>query len=273
VLLTQWAANASSLRPPLPAAECQYSISFVGTAHGKRRAWVDALRQRGINVVCFGHGWQRGPVSAEEIPRIIRNSVISLNFANSPWVWDGILPRQVNQIKARTFEVPGAGGFLLTEWANGLECYYTPGHEIGVFHNLEELADKIRHYLAYPAERDAIAWAGYRRTCAEHTYDKRLTEVLDFGLRQRETHFLRRGVLAAGRIDWNRFEESAERHRISRKLQVLRHLLVATCSVAWGPVRGPRAARRLVFELSWRLASANTYSAAGWPGRMFYRES
>jgi hypothetical protein len=28
-----------------------------------------------------------------------------------------------------------------------------------------------------------------------------------------------------------------------------------------------------VFELSWRLVGARTYSADGWPGRMFYKES
>jgi hypothetical protein len=33
------------------------------------------------------------------------------------------------------------------------------------------------------------------------------------------------------------------------------------------------AARRFVFELSWRFAGARTYSASGWAGRMFYRES
>jgi spore maturation protein CgeB len=273
VLLTQWAANAANLQSPLPAAECQHCVSFVGTAHGKRRAWVAALRQHGINVVCFGHGWERGAVSADEIPRIIRNSVISLNFANSPRVWSGLLPRQVNQIKARTFEVPGAGGFALTEWAEGLEQYYVPGKEIAVFHKLEELTYTIRHYLAHPAERDAIAWAGYKRTCAEHTYDKRLSEVLDFLLLQRVKYSVRREGLPAGLIDWDRFKEASQFHRMDRKLVLLKRALVAVCSTVWGPVRGPRAARRLVFELSWRLACAHTYSAAGWPGRMFYRES
>ncbi len=270
VLLTQWAANAASLQPPLPAGECEYLVSFVGTAHGKRRTWIDALRQRGIDVACFGYGWPNGPVAAAAIPQIIRNSVISLNFANSARVWDGMLPRQTNQIKARTFEVPGAGGFLLTEWADNLERYYTPEREIEVFHNLSELTDKIRYYLAHPVERDAIAWAGYERTCAEHTYDQRLREVLEFALYQRERYFECQGVSLTGRIDWDRFEQAAQRHRMGRNLALLRGALIAVCSAIWGPIRGPRAARRLVFELSWRLAGAYTYSAAGWPGRMFY---
>ena len=271
VLLTQWAANAASLQPPLPASECQYPVSFVGTVHGKRRAWVNSLCRRGINVACFGHGWPHGPVASGDIPQIIRNSAISLNFANSALAWDGLLPRQTNQIKARTFEVSGAGGFLLTEWANGLDRCYTPGQEIAVFHTLDDLADKIRFYLAHPAERDAIAWAGYERTRAEHTYDKRLAEVLGFALRQREEYFARQGMSPMNPIDWARFGEVVRRHRMNRKLSLLKRTLVAACSVVWGPGRGPRAARRLVFELSWRLTGARTYSAAGWPGRMFYK--
>jgi spore maturation protein CgeB len=50
-------------------------------------------------------------------------------------------------------------------------------------------------------------------------------------------------------------------------------LLSAMCTVLWGRARGPRAARRLVFEASWRVAGRRTYSAAGIPGRFFYRSS
>ena len=273
VLLTQWGASSARLQPPVRASECQYPVSFVGTAHGKRPGWVAALRQRGTDVACFGHGWPPGPVASSDIPRIIRNSVISLNFASGALVLEGILPREINQIKARTFEVPGAGGFLLTQWADGLDRYYIPEREIATFHSLDELDDKIRHYLAHPAERDAIALAGYERTCREHIYDLRLAEVLDFALRQRDEYFVRQGVSPTGQIDWATFEKAAQRHEMDRSLRLMKRALIAACSAVWGPERGPRAARRLVFELSWRLGGSCTYSAAGWPGRMFYNVS
>lgn len=272
-LLTQWAANSDTLQLPLPSAQCQYRVSFLGTSHGRRKVWIDALRQRGIDVTCFGYGWPNGPIESTKIPQIIRNSVISLNFANSARVWSGIIPRQTNQIKARAFEVPGAGGFLLTEWADGLDQYYTPGKEIVVFSNSDELADIICYYLVHKDERDAIAQAGYDRTCAEHTYDRRLAEVLNFTLYKREEYFVRRGLSPTGQIDWLRFHEAAKQYRIDKKLLYLKRALVAACSAIWGQSRGPRAARRMVFELSWRLAGSRTYSAAGWPGRMFSQAS
>jgi spore maturation protein CgeB len=174
--LTQWAANAHWLRDPLPAAECTYGVSFVGAAYGRRREFVDALHARGISVECFGDGWPNGPVSAEDIPRIFRNSRISLNFSDAYKV---NTPRQV---KARTFEVPGAGGLLLTEYAPGLEQYYELGSQIVSCGNLDEMVTQIRRLEGNPQERDAIASAGNIRTRAEHTYDHRLTEVLEFAL-------------------------------------------------------------------------------------------
>jgi spore maturation protein CgeB len=273
VLLTQWAASEARLQSPIRAVDCCYPISFVGTAHGKRKAWIDALRKQGIAVECFGYGWPRGPVQADDIAGIIRNSAISLNFSNSVMRWDSLIPRHENQLKARTFEIPGAGGFLLTEWAQGLERFYQPDHEVAVFHTLRELVEKIRYYQDHPIERDILANKGFRRTCAEHTYGKRLEEAIAFALEQKALFLAKKRISPSRQIDWQRFGQISKQHSMTRGMKLLRQILIGTCSTIWGPTRGPRAARRLVFELSWRVAGARTYSAAGLPGRMFYSVS
>ncbi|MEK6398562.1 MAG: hypothetical protein V4734_10790, partial [Terriglobus sp.] len=81
VILTQWAANAFWLQAPKPSAECRYDVSFVGTKYGEREAVMERLCAAGINVTCFGFGWPNGPVETEDIPRIMRDSRISLNFS------------------------------------------------------------------------------------------------------------------------------------------------------------------------------------------------
>src|SRR6266850_1750171 len=65
VCLSQWAANAEALVPPIPARECRYPVSFVGAAYGNRSVMVEALRREGVEVACFGHGWPAGPVEAK----------------------------------------------------------------------------------------------------------------------------------------------------------------------------------------------------------------
>lgn len=252
VLLTQWAVSSEWLAEPLPASQCRYPVSFVGAVHGDRRQRVEKLRDAGIEVACFGHGWPNGPVKMEAIPRIMRESVISLNFTNA---------RGENQIKARTFEVPGAGGFLLTGHAPGIERFYRPGKEIAVFENIKTLTKLTRHYLAHPDERDAMARSAFERTRREHTYEHRMSLVLDFALAAKA-----RFIPAS---QSRSFERAKTAHRLTLPLLLLRTALVWGGSIALGPDRGPRAARRLLFELSWRLAGRHTFTAAGWPGRLF----
>jgi len=109
----------------------------------------------------------------------MRNSFISLNFGDSGVTMNGLRLSRSRQIKARIFEVPGCGGFLMTQPADDLERYYTPGSEIETFDDPDELARKIGHYLAHPEERDRIALAGYARTRAEHTYEIRFSQLLE----------------------------------------------------------------------------------------------
>ncbi|MCC6473471.1 MAG: glycosyltransferase family 1 protein [Burkholderiales bacterium] len=272
-VMCQCAAAETLLAEPLPARECRHRVSFVGAAYGNRRRWIEALAARGITVECFGYGWPNGPVDAAELPRIFRSSVISLNFGDSGVQFKGLLPYRSRQIKGRVFEVPGAGGFLLTEKAPNLERYYRPEEEIATFATAEECAKRIRHCLAHPEERDRIARAGHARTRAEHTYGRRLSALLEAALALRERSRAQRGDpidIAAAR---EQIEQLASRHRRTGSLAILRATLVAPLAAIWGERRGGRAARRLVYELSWRLAGAHTYSASGWPGRLFYRES
>jgi len=83
----------------------------------------------------------------------------------------------VQQIKARNFEVPGCGGFLLTGDAEDLGKYYAAGTEIVCFDGRGDLVEKIKYYLAHEEERAAIARAGYERTLRDHTYANRFREI------------------------------------------------------------------------------------------------
>jgi spore maturation protein CgeB len=269
-VLTQWAADAAKLAVPRPARQCRYQVSFVGSAYGNRPQWIAALKKRGIDATCFGHGWPNGPVPAADIPRIIRESVISLNFGDSGLVLRGLIPRRSRQIKARVFEVPGVGGFLMTENADTLESFYVPGKEIVVFYGIDDLADKIKHFLAHPDERDEIARAGHARTGNAHTYDLRFQELLG---KATELGRTKESRPARCRIDFSGFAPFVKDHEVGWALKMLRFSLAAPCVILSGKKRGLRLARRLLFEISWRLCGKRTYSASGLAGRLFFKES
>ena len=252
VFLTQWAARSDQLSAPLSAHQCLYPVSFIGEAHGRRKQRVQYLLDRGIPVSCFGYGWPHGPVSADDVSKIMRNSIISLNFANSRGRRD--------QIKARTFEVPGAGGFLLSEAAPNLENWYVPDQEIAVFRTDHELLQKIKFYLSHPDIRDRIAIAGFERTCNAHTYENRLDSVLNYAVKVKNR--------TISKADMSLVTEAAAAST-PLWIRLIRWILVRVFSLIWGRDRGLKASRRIVFELSWRIAKENTFSRSGWPARMF----
>lgn len=266
-VLTQWASSRDRLAHPLPAKQCKYPVTFVGSAYGNRRKWIEALRAEGIQVECFGHGWPSGPVAAIDVPRIYRESVLTLNFADSGLHFKGLSPYRSRQIKARTFEVPGAGGCLLTENAEGLAEFYRLGEEIIVYEGVSDLRDKIDYFLSRADERDRIALAGHVRTRTEHTYEARFENLL--AIVQQSKPLLMREP----EIDFEKFGRILKMHQTGFVLKLIKFALLVPCIAVWGLRRGPRAARRLLFEISWRIVGEKTYSVSGLVGRLFYQVS
>ncbi len=75
----------------------------------------------------------------------------------------------------RVFEAAGAGACLITDYWEGIECFFEPGKEILVAREGAEVADHLRSLTADRAT--AIGAAAYRRALAEHTYAHRAALV------------------------------------------------------------------------------------------------
>lgn len=174
-LLTQWACNEKDY-VKLHEQGKTIAASFVGQPHGNRRSVVRYLERNGIKVAPYGNGWPNGRISQEEMIRIFNISKINLNLSNSSWNLRTIFRNQ-QQIKGRNFEIPGCGGFILTNYVEGIERYFVLDKEIVCFSNRRDLLEKVRYYLAHDEERSRIAQAGYERTLRDHTYEIRFREL------------------------------------------------------------------------------------------------
>ncbi|RJP79183.1 MAG: hypothetical protein C4524_05655 [Candidatus Zixiibacteriota bacterium] len=86
------------------------------------------------------------------------------------------MPAALNQ---RCYDVPAAGGFLLTDDQPALAEQFEPGREAVTFASPDELADKWRYYRSHPAEREQIVRRGRERALKQHTYRHRLGEMLE----------------------------------------------------------------------------------------------
>lgn len=207
VLFTQWACNHFNYKKVNTVKK--YDVTFVGQPHGLRRKWINSIKDSGIDIKYWGYGWggevsndllsklvykiqkvipslksfsdklhekkasklkKSTRISQKEMIRIFNESKINLNLSNSS-------VESSQQIKGRNFEIPGCGGFLLTNYVKYLENYYDIGKEIVCFDNLCDLKDKINYYLIHKKEREEIAIASYNRTIREHTYERRFDEI------------------------------------------------------------------------------------------------
>lgn len=80
-------------------------------------------------------------------------------------------------VNQRIFDIPAAGGFVLTDWRPQMERLFEPD-EMAVYHEPEEIADLTRHFLSHPDQRRALVTAGRRRVLACHTWRHRLQTLL-----------------------------------------------------------------------------------------------
>lgn len=210
VIRTQWACNHFLYKPTIDLMntvnQYEFDASFVGQPHSDRRTVVESLKHEGVCVVCFGGGWPNGRISQERMIDVFSKSKFNINFtqSSSESTVRNILkiflhrskeryrlngPRGLvdnfksfrgkrrQQIKGRTFEVPGSGGLLMSAPADDLLEYYEEGKEIVVFRDTNDLVKKIKYYLAHEDERLELLLAGYRRTIKDHTYERRFRDI------------------------------------------------------------------------------------------------
>lgn len=103
------------------------------------------------------------------LPRVYRASEINFNATSLQ------MKAAVNQ---RVFDVPAAGGFLLTDFREQLAEVLEPGREVICYRQPEEIPELVHFYLAHPSERRRLVQAARERVLGEHTYLHRVQTIL-----------------------------------------------------------------------------------------------
>jgi glycosyltransferase involved in cell wall biosynthesis len=161
-ILSAWAVNTSYFYP----REKTIDVSFCGQKYGGREEMLS-----GLDVECYGGGWENGFVDFTEMAKILGESKISINFSLGA---DGN-----SQMKLRPFEICGSNTLCLTENAPGLDNLYAIEEEVILFETKKELKELIEYYLEHEDERKAIAKAAYERTISKHTWKNRFEEIFN----------------------------------------------------------------------------------------------
>jgi spore maturation protein CgeB len=160
-------------------------LSFVGAGYHNRCSLFRGLADYPFKI--WGSDWPLSPpldrliqmnasrIDTESCVRIFNASAVNLNL-HSSLSHEGVVP-DGDFVNPRTFEIASCGAFQLVDRRSLLGELFEDG-EMELFGDLCELRDKIDHYLARPEERTCLAQSGRDRVLREHTYVRRMEELL-----------------------------------------------------------------------------------------------
>ncbi|RMF92373.1 MAG: hypothetical protein D6734_12425 [Candidatus Schekmanbacteria bacterium] len=167
--------------------EFKSDISFMGAGYYNRRIFFKKLADYDFKI--WGTDWpledpfyaktvqRKGErISIEDTVKIYNAALININLHSSTY-HDGVNPYG-DFLNPRIFEIAACGGFQLVDKRSLLKEQFEIGEEIECFTDIDELKEKIDYYLSHPEERKAISLKSRNRAISEHTYLKRMEEVL-----------------------------------------------------------------------------------------------
>ncbi len=162
-------------------------LSFVGAGYYNRKHFLNGLIDFDLKIwgtywdhhTALGACLQRGGtwIDTEDIVKIFNATEVNINLHSSTY-HKGINPFG-DFVNPRTFEIAACGAFQLVDRRTGLEGLFEIGEEVIVFDDLDDLRGKITYYLNHPAEREELTRKGMERTLRDHTYEKRMEQMLN----------------------------------------------------------------------------------------------
>jgi len=105
----------------------------------------------------------------DTLESLYRTSKISFNCSSA---------QMANASNQRIFDVPAAGGFLLTDNRAQLADLFDPDREIATYGCIEGLGEMMKKYLSDRQEANRITHAARKRILHEHTYVHRVQSML-----------------------------------------------------------------------------------------------
>ena len=135
---------------------CKFYVLFIGSKYGRRSKFIENLRKQGINVICYGNGWENPPLEYDQMVHEIRKAPLTLGFSNVGYT------SNITTIKGRDFEVPFFGGLYLTQYSKGIGLYYND-NEVLTYKNFNDCLSIIRYLKNNQNIANNIREKGYKK--------------------------------------------------------------------------------------------------------------
>ncbi|MBT4612218.1 MAG: glycosyltransferase family 1 protein [Gemmatimonadetes bacterium] len=114
----------------------------------------------------------RGFRTYAELPGIYQAAKININQHNSP--------QSHGYLNQRDTAITGSGGFMLTDYVEGIEEEFDIGTEIDTWASVDELRDKAQWWLRHDDKRRAAGQAAQRRVLDRYGNDAYVERLMTF---------------------------------------------------------------------------------------------
>lgn len=172
----------------------QWNLRLYGqdwTMRSRAQGWIQKFGQY-FNIPGL-RSFNKSKLKLDDERKIYASSIISIN------IHEDYQRQYGGDCNERTFKIPLAGGFEITDDVACIRKYFKPGKEIAIAESAADWFEKIEHYLNHPDERLSIIESGRARVLAEHTYVHRAHQLLKLyrsvksGLSEQPPHLLLNG--------------------------------------------------------------------------------
>jgi spore maturation protein CgeB len=176
------ACNPRWHRPVTPAGTEPFLV-IAGNMYPSRVRLLDRLIAKGIPLRLYGAGFPRwiGETAAQaaHTGRVITREEKARVFRSAAGVLNTMNPAEINGVNSRLFEAAGCGAAVLTEFRPTIPELFAIGREMLVFHDFDDLVEQATRLLSEQGLTAQIGDAAAQRAHRDHTYDLRVTAILE----------------------------------------------------------------------------------------------
>jgi spore maturation protein CgeB len=157
-------------------------VMAFGSMYPYRYNMIKKIVDAGINVTIFGK--QDNRYYMPELKNNFKNEWISGDrkselLLGSKILFNNFHYAEVNSVNGKFFECAGVGAFQICDYRDSISDFSSIDPEKFTFKNIDEAIDLIKHYLHNPKERADMSNKQYLHFLNNHTYEHRITKILD----------------------------------------------------------------------------------------------
>jgi len=161
---------------------------FLGGWDAEREAFLEELASH-VPLRIFGpkewgvrtksnsrvrRAWQGRDLRMADAAHMLRESAVCLNLLRKQHIIDGA----PDGLIMRHFEVPGAGGFLMSTRGTGASNVFPEGETGEYFSDVLECAEKTKYYIANQFQRKQLTARAHSEVAARHQYSDRARQLV-----------------------------------------------------------------------------------------------